>query len=255
MMKILILEDEIPAYEKLIANLKLVLNQDYTQDWSRSIKEGKKLIENNSYELILSDIQLLDGISFDLFENNKIDCPIIFCSAHDDYLFEAFKTNGIAYILKPYSENDFCEALQKYESLFSKHIPSSLSQSTIQELKLALNTDRNSYKNRFVVKRPSGIQILQVDNIVLIQASGDFTIAFDTNGEKFPLSKNIGSIELEISPEQFFKVNRSQIIQLNHISSIEKYSKNRLKIFLKGNKEEVMTTSNITADFRKWLDN
>ena len=88
-MKILILEDEIPAYKKLITHLNEYFEEDYLHDWARSNEDGEKFLNETSFDFILSDIQLLDGISFDLFDKLKPKCPIIFCSAHDEYLFHA----------------------------------------------------------------------------------------------------------------------------------------------------------------------
>lgn len=140
-MKILILEDEIPAYQKLIKCLDCFFDIKISHDWGRSIADGGQLLKENSYDSILSDIQLLDGTSFDLFHKTALDTPIIFCSAHDEYLFQAFNTNGIAYILKPYSQNDFDKALQKYQSLFNKGTYNALASSTIDALKSALQEE------------------------------------------------------------------------------------------------------------------
>ena len=114
-MNMLILEDEIPAYEKLLKHLKLEFQTEIQHDWARSVQEGESFLRRaNSYELILADIELLDGTSIDLFKKIKGDCPIIFCSAYDEYLFEAFQSNGIAYILKPYTQEDIHRAFSKY---------------------------------------------------------------------------------------------------------------------------------------------
>jgi len=137
-MKVLILEDEIPAYQKLVKCLDTFIDTKISQEWARSILEAKKLIKENSYDFILSDIQLLDGLSFDVFNTITIDAPIIFCSAHDEYLFQAFRTNGIAYILKPYSQEDFNTAIEKYQSLFKKGEHNALDSTTINVLKSAL---------------------------------------------------------------------------------------------------------------------
>ena len=134
-MKILILEDEIPAYQKLTSALASFFEIETTHDWARSIADGELYLKENSYDFILSDIQLLDGMSFDLFDKTTIHCPIIFCSAHDEYLFQAFNTNGIAYILKPYTQTDFDKAIQKYQSLFNKGTYNPLNNATIDALK------------------------------------------------------------------------------------------------------------------------
>lgn len=125
-MHILILEDEIPAYEKLELYLTEYFESDLTLDWSRSVNEATALLSKHQYDLILSDIQLLDGNAFDLFDQMPISSPIIFCTAYDTFLLDAFKTNGIAYILKPYSKEELSEALRKYETLIAlpKNTPS-----------------------------------------------------------------------------------------------------------------------------------
>ncbi|MGB0891056.1 MAG: LytR/AlgR family response regulator transcription factor, partial [Flavobacteriaceae bacterium] len=183
-MNILILEDEIPAYQKLINYLTNSFGDDFTHDVARSNADGKELLSNNKYDFILSDIQLLDGISFDLFDEVSIDCPIIFCSAHDEYLFKAFNTNGIAYILKPYSKSDFNKAIEKYQALFTQGNYNQLNSDTLSNLKSALKEENTSYKKRFVIKKAKGIQLLNVTEISLIEASGDFCIATDNSGKR-----------------------------------------------------------------------
>ena len=252
---ILILEDEIPAYQKLINYLNDFFKENYSHDLARSIADGKNLISNSSYDFILSDIQLLDGISFDLFDEIAIDCPIIFCSAHDEYLFKAFNTNGIAYILKPYSKLDFNKAIEKYQALFKKGDYNKLNGDTLSNLKSALKEENASYKKRFVIKKSKGIQLLNVTEISLIEASGDFCIATDAKGKRHTISQTLGSIFNQLNPSKFFKINRSEIINIDFIDNIESHFKNRLLISLQGVKEKPMTSSSTTSDFRKWLEN
>ncbi|WP_159090601.1 LytR/AlgR family response regulator transcription factor [Aquimarina aquimarini] len=253
-MKILILEDEIPAYQKLISYLEAYFDNEIIHDWARSVIDGKTFLETNTYDLLLSDIQLLDGLSFDIFDSVTFDCPIIFCSAHDEYLFQAFNTNGIAYILKPYSQNDFEKTLQKYQSLFNQGSYKKLDHSTINILKSALQEEQVQYKKRFVIKRTNGIQLLNVLDISMIEASGDFCVGVDANGKKYPISQKIGVITEQLSPKNFFRINRSQIIHIKYIETIENHFKNRLLIKMKGVNDKVMTSSSNTSDFRKWIE-
>ena len=253
-MKILILEDEIPAYQKLTKCLDSFFDIKISQDWARSLVDGAQLLKENSYDFILSDIQLLDGLSFDLFNKVTIDAPIIFCSAHDDYLFQAFNTNGIAYILKPYSQEDFNNAILKYQSLFKKGDYTALDNSTIDALKSALQEEHTTYKKRFVIKKASGIQLLNAVDIALISASGDFCLVNDKEGKRHTISQNLGNIHPQLNPKKFFKINRSEIINIDFIEKIESHFKNRLLISINNHKEKVMTSSSTTADFRKWLE-
>jgi DNA-binding LytR/AlgR family response regulator len=253
-MNILILEDEIPAYQKLTKCLDVFFDIKISHDWGRSITDGEKLLKENNYDFILSDIQLLDGISFDLFDKTEIDCPIIFCSAHDEYLFQAFNTNGIAYILKPYTQIDFNKAIHKYQSLFKQGNYTDLDHNTIDALKLALQQENTNYKKRFVIKKASGIQLLNTTDIALITASGDFCLTIDNKGKRHTISQNLGSIFEQLNPKKFFKINRSEIVNIDCIENIENHFKNRLLISIKNHKEKVMTSSSTTADFRKWLE-
>jgi DNA-binding LytR/AlgR family response regulator len=254
-MTVLILEDEIPAYEKLAVHLNNFFEDDIFHHWARSIEEGKLLLETNTYDLVLSDIQLLDGISLDLFKTVEVRCPIIFCSAYDNYLFQAFETNGIAYILKPYTDMDFRKAMDKYQSLFKQNeFEGILNNETLKALKLALKEGQFSYKKRFVIKRTRGIQLLNTTDISLIEASGDFCLATDHEGKKHPISQTLSGLLPQLPPQKFFKINRSQIVHIDHIKEIENHFKNRLLLTIKGVGEKPMTSSSTTADFRKWLE-
>jgi DNA-binding LytR/AlgR family response regulator len=253
-MNILILEDEVPAYEKLLAHLTNYFSEVVSHDWSRSISEGKHLIERNTYDLVLADIQLLDGLSFDLFDKTDTEFPIIFCSAHDEYLLDAFKTNGIAYILKPYAKKEFSAALKKYETLFHRGEYTSLDSSIVDTLKQALSEEKNSYKNRFVIKKSDGIKLLNTSDISVVMASGDFCIAIDYKNKKHTISESIGRIDGQLSPKKFFRINRSQIVNIDYIDKIENHFKNRLVISIKGSNEKVMTSTPRTTEFRTWLE-
>lgn len=253
-MRILILEDEIPAYKKLVMYLNTFFEEEVAHDWARSIADGEKFLTQNSYNFILSDIQLLDGISFDLFDDVATDTPIIFCSAHDEYLFKAFNTNGIAYILKPYSKSDFNKAIEKYQMLFNQGDYNTLNHKTLTNLKSALKQENTIFKKRFVIKKAKGIQLLNVVDISLVMASGDFCIAMDGKGKQHTISQNLGSIFQQLNPNKFFKINRSEIVNIDFIENIESHFKNRLLISVAGNKEKVMTSSSTTSEFRKWLE-
>lgn len=253
-MKILILEDEIPAYQKLIGCLDVFFDVKITHHWARTITDGMQFLEENNYDFILSDIQLLDGLSFDLFRKTQITSPIIFCSAHDEYLFEAFKTNGIAYILKPYSQKDFDSAIQKYQSLFKQGDYEALNTTTIDNLKSALQQEYNSYKKRFVIKKKTGIQLLNTVDISVVIASGDFCIVIDKAGKRHTISQNLSTTLSQLNPKKFFKINRSEIVNIDFIENIEPHFKNRLLITIVNYSDKLMTSTSNTSEFRKWLE-
>lgn len=254
MMRILIIEDEIPAFEKLRTHIAHYLQDTFTYDWARSIADTIHFLNANTYDLIFSDIQLLDGTSFEVFEKITITVPIIFCSAYDEYLFKAFKSNGIAYILKPYNQEDIAQAFIKHDTLFNIKNKEVNHDKVFSEIKDVVFNKIDSYKKRFVIKSKKGIHLLETKNIALVLAEGDFCKLIDCEGKTHLYSQNIGSIYASLDPTSFFRINRSQLVQLSYIQKIENHFKNRLLLTVKGIKEKVMTSSGTTSNFRLWLD-
>ncbi len=252
-MRILILEDEIPANKKLMAYLTDYFGESAFIESVRTVKDGIEILGNSSnYDLILSDIKLLDGMSFEVFQEIETKTPIIFCTAYDEHLLQAFQINGIAYILKPYQKKDLEAALKKFQLLFE---PKILDKHIVQKLRDVLSNTDESYKKRFAIKKSGGIKLLDTSQISLIQADGDFCRIIDSEGYLHCISKSIGVMAQELNPKHFFKINRSQIVGMEHIEKIHPYSKNRLAINLKGTKEHVITSTSTTKEFRKWLEN
>lgn len=251
-MRILVFEDEIPANKKLVAYLTDFFGESVFIESVRSVKDGIELLSKDSnYNLILSDIKLLDGTSFEIFQEVETKIPIIFCTAYQEHLLEAFQINGIAYILKPYQKKDLEAALKKYQILFE---PNTIAKDIFKKLKEVLDTKDQDYKKRFAIKKREGIKLLAATQISLIQANGDFCKIIDSSGHLHSISKSIGVIVEELNPKHFFKINRSQIVGMEHIERIEPYSKNRLAIKMKDQKERFITSTSTTKEFRIWLE-
>jgi len=210
------------------------------------------LEKNPDIQLIFSDIELLDGHSLSIFQDIKVQCPIIFCTAFDQYVLEAFKTNGIAYLLKPYDQPKFKEAILKYKTLFDTEQQGAIDPAILQDLKNIKESKK--YKQRFTVKKKGGIKLINTSDIAAFIANGDFSFAMDNKGEKHVVNYALGSIESKINPDHFFRINRSEIIHINCIEKIEPYFKNRLAIKMKGVAEVVHTSTAKTPDFRNWID-
>lgn len=250
-MKVLIFEDEIPAYEKLLDYIHRYLSSCTVLGWGRSVMEAKHFLEKHpDVDLIFSDIQLLDGTSFLIFEEIQVTCPIIFCTAFDQYVLQAFQTNGIAYLMKPYDEHKFKEAIDKYKLLFDSN--GGIKTETITELKQMMSA--KNYKQRFSIKRKDGIKLMNVDDIVGFQANGDFSFAFDKKGAKHVVNFSLGDIESKVDPARFYRINRSEVISIDFIEKIEPYFKNRLSIKLVGREEVIHTSTAKTPDFREWIE-
>ena len=163
------------------------------------------------------------------------------------FTLKSAKNSKTVYFRNPCWEN-FGSILIKQKNIIQIH------NDTISLLKSALKQEETNYKKRFVIKKSKGIQLLNVSDISLIEASGDFCMAIDASGKKHPISQNLGSIQQTLNPLKFFRINRSQIAHIEYIENIESHFKNRLLIQLTGIKEKVMTSSSTTSDFRKWLE-
>lgn len=251
-MRILILEDEIPAKKKLANYLVDYFGESIELESARTVKEGIRLLQKSpNYDIVLSDIKLLDGNVFEIFQKVETKIPIIFCTAYDEHLLQAFQSNGIAYILKPYRRRDLESALKKFDTLFE---PKSLKKDIFLQLKEVLETKEINYKKRLAIKKKEGIKLLETSQIVLIQASGDFCKIIDSDGHLHSISKSIGILIKELNPKQFFKINRSQIVGIEHIEKITPYSKNRLALTIQGVKEHIVTSTSTTKEFRVWLE-
>lgn len=254
-MNILVIEDEILAKEKLFGFIANELPKAEIIGWARSVKEAKELLrKEQNIDLIFSDIKLMGGTAFNVFNEVEVTCPIIFCSAYDQYLINAFQANGIAYLLKPYTEESFGQAVKKFRTLFKKEEQLQISKSTFKDLVDIVEGQTKRYKSRFAVKKNSGIKLLNVADIVIFEANGSFCLAVDNQKKKNVLNSTLSEIEASLDPTKFFRINRSEIINIDFIDSIEPYFKNRLVIKLKHRPEACHTSSAKTAEFRLWLE-
>ncbi|NAS32509.1 response regulator [Flavobacteriaceae bacterium R38] len=251
-MNILILEDEIPAYKKLVTYLSNYFDDNFEYHHARSVKESLKfLTATPKYDLILSDIKLLGGTCFDIFSQLKVTIPIIFCTAYDEHLLEAFQGNGIAYILKPYSQKELDEALNKYQVFFGQQVKEF---KIVQEFKALFEKQELHYKKRFAIKKTRGIKLVETKDICFIEAYGNLCKLKDADGNLHTISKSIGSLLSELDPGQFFRINRSYIVNINHLEKIEPYSKNRLSIKVRGMEKPITTSTSTTKTFRAWIE-
>lgn len=254
-MKIFILEDEIPAYQKLLSFVQFEVPNYQLLGWARSVEEAKLILKSSPMpDLILSDIELLDGNSFEVFENIEINCPVIFCTAFDKYVLKAFQTNGIAYLLKPYTLENFQEAFNKYSTLFTNRKSQPIDNQVFLELQNILTQNKKSYKQRFTIKKKGGIKLIKTKDIAYFEANGDFCQGIDINGQKHIINFTLSDIERKIDPASFFRINRSQLINISFIEKIEPYFKNRLSIKMTVVKDALLTSSAKTREFRKWIE-
>lgn len=252
-MKIVLIEDEEITSQALTDYIK---KYDATYEivaTLRSIKDALAWFAHNPMpDLIFSDIELLDGNVFTFYEKTAITCPIIFTTAYDNFLLKAFQINGIAYILKPFGYPQVKESFDKFFTLkktFSEETPQSFS--FIEQLKNAL---KPSFKQRFTVKMKNGISLLNVQDIVYLQADEGLVFAFGTNQQKYPLNGTLTEINETLDPSLFFRINRSEIINIHFIEKMEAYFNDRLSLKTKVLPTNLIVSTARTPDFRKWID-
>ncbi len=241
---ILILEDERPAATRLLAMVRKRY-PEASLTWYRSAAEARPdLSEHRRFDLILSDIELLDGPVFPLFREFEPACPIIFCTAYDHYYVEAFLTTGIAYLLKPYSKEAVEAAFAKFERLFGAD-PSNEALHTFL---------RKQYKNSYAVKHHAGTYLLPVETITCFRAQGDFVEAYDQAGKRHFLNTTLRQIGQEVDPRQFYRINRSEILAFSAIDHVTPHTKNRLAILLTDGQTVLYTSNARSPGFRAWLE-
>lgn len=250
---ILVLEDEQTAGEKLV---QMVQSQapNAKIDWLRTVQAGIDFLRYTQPDLIFSDIELLDGQAFQVYQSVTPACPIIFCTAFDAFYVDAFQTNGIAYLLKPYNSEEFQAAWDKFERLFQPPKSAELTPRLLEQLSQLIQQPTKKYKTTFTAKKSQGVLLLKTVEIRYFQAQSDFVLAFDQKGKKHVLNHKLSELERLLDPQQFFRINRSEIVHFSFIQKFEPYIKNRLAIYLTGTSTFLYTSNSRSAAFRAWLE-
>lgn len=254
-MKVLIIEDEKLAASKLEKMLRKVDESIEIVKVLESVKEASEWFRNEpSPDLIFSDIQLGDGLSFDIFSELKLSCPIIFLTAFDKYAIKAFEVNSIDYLLKPVQEEKILRSLEKYESRKKAWNPEE-DKLDVQALLSAINDARHNYKSRFLVKLGNKIHPVKTEEIAYFYSDSKLTFVVDRTGNKYPVDQSLEEVSQQVNPDIFFRVNRKYLIHLDSAAEIKPYFKGRLKIHLNPETEdEVIVSSEKTPSFKEWLD-
>ncbi|SFC00312.1 DNA-binding response regulator, LytR/AlgR family [Flexibacter flexilis DSM 6793] len=258
MLKVLIVEDEEIAAEKLEW---LILRHDaniVVLDKLDSIKSTVRWLENNpAPDLIFLDIHLSDGLSFELFKKVKIDVPIIFTTAYNEFAVKAFEVNSVDYLLKPIKADDIARSLYKYEQLYQqKNTPSlGFDVNTLLEAIRQQQIPTKAYKSRFLVKLGQRIWSVPVEEIAYFFAEDKLIFMVCTDKQKIPVDYTLDQLGEMLDPALFFKANRQFIVKINSISSIMPYSNSRIKVHLQPPEPRELIISNDRAPlFKQWLD-
>ena len=248
-MKIILIEDEKPA-ARLLKRRVEKLGYEITE-MLHSVEESVAWLKTNSPpDLIFLDIQLSDGLSFEIFNQVDVSSSIIFTTAYDEYVLKAFKLNSVDYLLKPVDEEELKFALEKFEK---QHQPKS--SFDLSEIKKLFTNQSESYKERFSVKIGTSIKIIESDNIECFFSENKASYIHTKENKNYLIDFSLDKVEEQMNPKKFFRINRSQIIQIDSIKEITIYSNSRLKIVLNTyNEQDMIVSREKVTDFKNWLE-
>ncbi|MBS4063416.1 MAG: response regulator transcription factor [Chitinophagaceae bacterium] len=247
-MNIVIIEDEKPAAEKL---LKAIQKADAKANVVVTLGSIAAAVDwLQQYEmphLIFMDIELTDGLSFQLFDKINITCPVIFCTAYDEYWQQAFEHNSIDYLLKPVKQEKLETALGKYEKL-KQYFSGNL-----QQL-LQSQAGSKGFKKRFLVKRGMDYISIKTEEIAYFYATHKLVCLVDVKNQKFILDESLTDIEKELDPAVFYRVNRKYLVQVTAIQKIKSQAKGKLLLELQPSaSEEIIISQEGAAAFKEWM--
>jgi len=250
-MKHLIIEDEINAFEYMRDLVKRLRPDSTMLAHIDSVEDAINWLHNNDQpDLIFMDIQLSDGISFEIFDHVDITCPVIFTTAYDQFAVQAFKVNGLDYLLKPISPEDMETALQKYEKQ-----QTTSNDSNYDQLNSLISTINPKKKNRFLIKKGNHFEFIAVTGISFVHSEDSLTFLFTKDGKRHLYTKTITEIEMELDPKAFFRINRGQLVHIDAIAKIHPYFNQRLKLELSTKSDiEFIVSRKKMMDFKGWVD-
>jgi two-component system, LytTR family, response regulator LytT len=249
-MKALIIEDELPQAQQLKQYISDADPTIEVVEIIASVANSIDFLSANHVDLIFLDIQLSDGLCFEIFEKVTIRCPVIFTTAFDQYAIQAFKHNGIDYLLKPVSKSDLEKSIQKYKLFTSSEVDYTVLLNSIKSL--AAKT--KSYKRRFVSQSGKKLKIVTDADIAYFYAFGGSVFIRTMRNENFLINETLESVEQELDPYDFFRLNRKVIAHISAIKEMIPYSKSRLKIeLIPSFDEDVIVSYHNLGNFMKWV--
>jgi len=249
---VIIIEDEKPSARRLQRMLS-VLNVA-ANIMLNSVEEAITWFKNNEHpDLIFLDIQLSDGLSFEIFDAIDIKSAVIFTTAYDEYALQAFKLNSIDYLLKPIDEVELEKAIFKYRDRIPNNKAVTIDFNDIK--KLLINPFDREYKKRFSVKIGQHLKLINIDDIECIYSENKGTYLHTSEGRNYLLDNTLEQLEDELEPLTFFRINRKFFVNINAIKDMVSYTNSRLQIKLKSyNEQDVIVARERVKDFKAWLE-
>lgn len=252
MLRIVIIEDEPPAAKRLEKMVRQARPAVQLLKHLDSITECTTYFnESPEVDLVFMDIQLADGLSFEIFKHTKITAPIIFTTAYDDYMLQAFKVNSIDYLLKPIDQDDLELSISKFEELTHQH--QAVDHNIINELVQSIQ--QKSFKERFLIKAGQQLSIVQITEIAYFYSEDGYVQLVTHQNKKHLIEYNLEQLIEVLDSNVFFRINRKYILHVKSIKKINSYFNSRLKLGLQPSiADDVIVSRERVAEFKRWLD-
>ncbi len=251
-MNILIIEDELPAAKRLTNLIKAEKPEATILEIIDSVEAATAWLKNfPAPDLIFMDIQLADGLSFDIFTHANISSPVIFTTAYDQYTLKAFKVNSVDYLLKPIDPEELQKAFVKFEKFYNA--PQNYDKSSIEQLLQSVL--KKEYKERFLVKIGQNLTYISVKDIAFFYSEDGCLHAQNISGKRHILDYTLDQLEQVLDPSDYFRINRKFIIKVDSIQKISTWFNSRLKLELRPKPNgDIIVSRERVGDFKQWLD-
>ncbi len=252
-MEILILEDERMAAERLVELLAIAEPGAKVAAVIETVEEATEWIKLNPLpDLVLSDIQLADGLGFEVFQRTNINVPVIFTTAYDAYTLKAFKLNSVDYLLKPIDIDELKAAIAKFHL---QRKPTADATMQFADLIRQMTLPRERYKSRFLVRQGERLITIPVGDMAFVQADDKVVFLHTNHGQKFIIEDPLEELVKTLDPDQYFRLNRTYIAPLTSIDKIQNHFNGRLKVNLRqAEDQEIFVSRARVAEFKKWLN-
>lgn len=248
--KAVVIEDEPLAANFLVSLIQKLDPQIKVETVIDNVKSAVKFLKNNPVDLIFLDIHLGDADAFSIFKEVQPTGSIIFTTAYNEYAIRAFKLNSVDYLLKPIEEDDLAYALDKFYK--SRNQQTTL---PLESLLQAYLQPQNQFRQRFMLNSATRIVSVTVDQVAYIKSEGRYTKFILNDGKSFLHNESMESLEQELNPANFFRVNRQYLVNYDSIKEMIPWSKSRIKLVLQPIPEEdVVVSVERSPQFKTWLD-
>ena len=257
-MKILIIEDEPFAQQELTRLLDSLQIKFEILGMIDTVEDAVEWLKNNpAPELIFLDIQLADGLSFDIFRQVEVQSPVIFTTAYDEYAIRAFQLNSIDYLLKPIKMGDLMKAFNKLDSMKSQMIAGEKVGLSItrKQLENLLSLGKKEYKSRFLVKIGDQLKYIPVQDVAYFYAEENVVFVITRKNDRYIIDYSIEEVDGLVDPKDFFRLNRAFVTHIDAIDKVFKYLNSRSKIELKPPiDKEILVSRAKVSEFLDWMD-